>query len=53
MHRHEILYTSDKYREYVTDWNKKMVERIEKRHKPEMLKYLRTYPIDEYECSNT
>ena len=45
-HQNEILYTPENYREYVINQNKKLIQKIERGKKPEMVKYLRAYPLD-------
>ena len=39
-----IIRSSDK--KYVAEWNKRLTQKIEKGNKPEMIKYLRNYPIN-------
>ena len=52
-HRNEILHTPEKYREYVVEWNERIIQKIELGKKPEMIKYLRAYPLDISRCTNS
>ena len=40
------MHIPEEYRKYVIEWNKKLIYQIEKGENPEMVKYLRAYPID-------
>ena len=52
-HQNESLHDPEKYRQYVLEWNEKLILRIEQGNKPEMTKYLRTYPLDISKCTNS
>lgn len=50
MHRNEIMHDADKYKEYVVEWHKRIVNKIERGNKPSMRRYLRMQKIDVNKC---
>ena len=50
--RNKVFHDEDKYRKYLTTWNKRIVQMINEGNKPEMNKYIRAYPLNLERCSN-
>lgn len=50
MHRNEIMHNTDKCKECVVEWHKRIVNKIESGNKPSMRRYLRMQKIDANKC---
>ena len=50
IHQNEIMHDTGKYREYVIEWYKRLVEKIESGNKPSMRRYVRMQKIDVDKC---
>ena len=46
IHRNEIMHDTSKYREYVIEWYKRLVQKIETGNKLSMRRYIRMQKID-------
>ena len=44
------MHDADKYKEYVVEWHKRIVNKIERGNKPSMRRYLRMQKIDVNKC---
>jgi len=48
--RNDVLHDTEKYREQVIDWHKRLVENIENSNKPSMRRYVRMQKLDLSKC---
>jgi hypothetical protein len=48
--RNDVLHDTEKYREHVIDWHKRLVENIENSNKPSMRRYVRMQKLDLSKC---
>ena len=48
--RNDVMHDSERYREHVVDWHKRLIDEIEKGNKPSMRKYAQMQQLDLDKC---